>query len=155
MQKGSWTVWPPQLSYFNTSDAASKHLAWVKCENAELKEKEAKLESDNTKLSQRLQEKEDRIWILESELKERATLEASILSQIDMVELQKARVESALEAKTHELAQIAGRIPSLEDAVARNEAQAILNQTIEAAWLGDFSYTRYRGAASCSYSLDM
>lgn len=38
-------------SYFNTSDAASEHYAPLECENAELWERGAKLESDNIEIS--------------------------------------------------------------------------------------------------------
>lgn len=54
----------------------------------ELKEKEARLESENAELSQHLREQEERVWILKSELKKEA-LEASLHSLIDVADLRK------------------------------------------------------------------
>lgn len=123
-------------SYFNASGAASEQFARLERKNAELKKREAKLESDNAELSQRL--------------KERETMKTSPRSWVDVVNLRKAQTESALEAKAHELAQIAERISSLEAAMAQREVQVlnirakvqtVLNETAEATQLADLACT--------------
>lgn len=96
-------------SYFNASSAASEQFARLERKNAELKKREAKLESDNAELSQHLKGKE--------------AMKTSPRSWVDVVNLRKAQAESALEAKAHELTQIAERIPSLEAAMAQREVQ--------------------------------
>lgn len=63
--------------------------------------------------------------ILESELKRRETLEATLCSRVGIANLQKAQAELLLEAKVHELARVYERIPSLEAAVIQRESQIL------------------------------
>lgn len=85
--------------------------------------------------------------LLESELKERKALEATLVA---VAVLQRVQVESALEAKMHELTWVSERIPSLEVAVAkkesqilnaRTEAQAVLAKFAKATYLADLTFT--------------
>lgn len=78
-------------SYFNISGATSKFLTRLECESDKLRERVAKLESDNTKISQGLQEQEERVWILEPELEEKRALEASLRSCINVSECREPR----------------------------------------------------------------
>lgn len=137
-------------SYFNIFGAASEQSARLECENVELKEREARLKSDNAELSQRLWDQEERVQILESELKKREASEASFRSRVDMADLQKAQAELALEVKAHELARILKRISSLEATVAQREAQIfcvrteahiVLKQDVEATRLVELACT--------------
>lgn len=66
--------------------------------------------------------------LLESELKERKALEVTL---VVVAVLQRVQVESALEAKMHELTWVSERILFLEVAVAKKESQ-ILNARTEA-----------------------
>lgn len=102
-------------------------------------------------LLHRCQKREERVCILEFELKERETSEATLWSHVDKVDLHQAQTQSMLEAKNHELAQIANRIPSLKAALARNnvqllstraKAQTVQSQSIEATRLADLAFTR-------------
>lgn len=83
-------VAPVAESYFNVFETTSEQTAWLERENAELRKKETRLNSSNIELARCL--------------KERETLEATMRSRVDVVDLQKAQAESALEAKVHELA---------------------------------------------------
>lgn len=61
------------------------------------------------------------------ELKEREAMDASLYYRVDVADLRKAKAESALKAKAHELlARVAERIPSLEAAAAQGEAQILI-----------------------------
>lgn len=151
-------------SYFNVSGAVSEQSARFERENAKLREKEAKLNSYNSKLTWDLEEHKERVRILESKLKERESLEASLHSYVDVADLQKAQAESALEAKVHELAQVLEGIPSLEAAVAQREsqilsvqaeAQTVLVESVKLTRLVDLAFTSWWRAASLPYLQDI
>lgn len=78
-------------SYFNVSGPATEQATWFERENAKLREKEARLNSSNAGANLSLEEQEERVWILESELKEMETLEATLHSRVCIADLQKHR----------------------------------------------------------------